>query len=149
METRPSVRISNHIDHPAVKRARLFYNLWAFLLACVTCGLAGCNTSSQRVPADPAQARAALRLALDTWRNGASAQALKQRQPPIQVVDHQWRTGYQLVRYQLAGDSPIGANLRCQVQLSLKNSKGKTLNKKAIYSVGTSPVITVSREEDP
>jgi hypothetical protein len=90
-----------------------------------------------------------LRVALDTWKKGAAPGSLKEGEPSIQIVDHQWRSGYQLIRYQVGNDRPLGANLRCQVQLALKNPKGKSLQKKAVYSVGTSPVLTVVREEDP
>jgi hypothetical protein len=110
---------------------------------------AGCGGSAQGTPLDSAQAREALRLALESWQKGASPASLKERQPPIHVVDHQWRGGYQLVRYQLGTEGQIGASLRCQAQLSLKNAKGKSLHKKAVFSVGTSPVLTVHREEDP
>jgi hypothetical protein len=100
-------------------------------------------------PADAVQARQALRVALDTWQKGAAPASLKEGEPSIQIVDHQWRSGYQLVRYQVRDDRPLGTNLRCQVQLSLKNTKGKSLQKKAVYSVGTNPILTVVREEDP
>jgi hypothetical protein len=132
-----------------MKQLRRAFRVWAFLLACALFALAGCSGPSRPIPADSVQAREALRLALDSWQKGVVADSLKQGQPPIQVVDHQWRSGYQLVRYQLGSDGQLGTNLRCQVQLALKNPKGKVLNKKAIYSVGTSPVLTVSREEDP
>jgi hypothetical protein len=132
-----------------MKRIRFFFRLWVLLLACAILGLAGCSGSSRPKPADAAQAREALRLALKTWQNGVTPESLKEREPPIQVLDHEWRTGYRLVRYELGRDGQIGTNLRCQVQLALKNSKGKALNKKAVYSVGTSPVVTVTREEDP
>jgi hypothetical protein len=111
--------------------------------------LAGCSGAARSTPVDQDQAREALRLSLECWQRGAAPTSLKERQPPIHVVDHQWRNGYQLMRHQLGTDGQIGANLRCQVQLSLKSAKGKSLHKKAIYSVGTSPVLTVHREEDP
>ena len=132
-----------------MKRFGVMYRLWICLLACTPLGWAGCGGAVPPKPADAVQARQALRLALDAWQKGAAPGSLKISEPPIQVVDHQWRGGYQLVRYQLGGDGALGANLRCQVQLSLKNARGKPLHKKAVYSVGTSPVLTVVREEDP
>jgi hypothetical protein len=128
---------------------RRMFRLSILFLAWAPLSLVGCNGPAQPKPADPAQARQALHLTLESWQKGEVPRSLKEREPPIQVVDHQWRSGYQLVRYQFGADGPMGANLRCQVQLSLKNPKGKPLHKKAIYSVGTSPVLTVVREEDP
>jgi hypothetical protein len=122
---------------------------WIGVLACTVFVGAGCSHTSAPKAADPGQARQALRAALDTWQQGAAPGLLQASEPAIHVVDHQWRSGYRLVRYQLGGDGPLGANLRCHVQLSLKSAKGKPLQKKAIYSVGTSPVLTVVREEDP
>jgi hypothetical protein len=132
-----------------MKRVRIMYRFSICLLACTPLAWAGCGGISPPKPADTVQARQALRIALDTWQKGVEPGSLKVSEPPIQVVDHQWRSGYQLVGYQVGGDRPLGANLRCQVQLALKNAKGKPLHKKAVYSIGTSPVLTVVREEDP
>jgi hypothetical protein len=132
-----------------MKCVRLMFRFWMAFAAGTALSFAGCSASTRPTPVDPAQAREALRLTLETWKKGERPGSLSERQPPIHVVDHQWRGGYQLVRYQLGSEGEIGVNLRCQVQLSLRNSKGKSLHKKAIYSVGTSPVLTVLREEDP
>jgi hypothetical protein len=132
-----------------MQRIRIKHRSWIVVLACTPLGWTGCSGISPPKPADSVQARQALRMALDTWQKGAAPASLKDGEPPIQIVDHQWRSGYKLVRYQVGGDRPLGANLRCQVQLSLKNTKGKPLQKRAVYSVGTSPVLTVVREEDP
>ena len=109
----------------------------------------GCCQPAMPQPADPDQARAALRVALDVWQKGGAAESLKDRQPALIVVDYEWRSGYRLVRYQLEKDEPLGADLRCHVKLSLQNNRGKSVQKTAIYSVGTSPALTVMREEDP
>jgi hypothetical protein len=132
-----------------MKHIRIMHRSWIYLLALTPLGWAGCRGMSPPRPADRVEARQALRIALDTWKKGAGPGSLKVSEPPIQVVDHQWRSGYQLVGYQVKGDCPLGANLRCQVQLALKNTKGKPLHKRAVYSIGTSPVLTVIREEDP
>jgi hypothetical protein len=132
-----------------MKRNPIRFRLWIGLLACAALSVTGCGGPSPPKAADPDQARLALRLTLDTWQKGAAVTSLKEREQPIHVVDHQWRDGYQLVRYQLGSEGQLGAHLRCQVQLSLKNAKGQPLHKKAVYSVGTSPVLTVVREEDP
>jgi hypothetical protein len=110
----------------------------------------GCAGATAPRPPDPARAREALRTALDAWQRGESTEALKQRRPPIQVVDHEWRDGVQLVRYRL-GDhgQAAGGDLRCPVVLLLRGKNGKAVEKKAVFGVGTAPVLTVVREEDP
>ena len=132
-----------------MKATAIMSGVWICVVACTPLGSTGCSRTSPLRPADAVQARQALRQALDSWQQGSAPVRLQASEPPIHVVDHQWRNGYQLVRYQLGSDRPLGANLRCRVQLSLKNGRGKPLQKQAIYSVGTSPVLTVVREEDP
>lgn len=74
---------------------------------------------------------------------------MKQRDPPIHVADSEWRRGFVLLDYEVtANDQHFGSDLRCQVQLSLRNLKGKTLRKKATYSVCTNNVLTIVREDD-
>jgi hypothetical protein len=109
----------------------------------------GCGGPSPPPPANPEQARAALRLALDAWQKGAAPESLKHGAPAIRVIDHEWATGCRLLRYQVEKDTPLGANLHCHVHLSLQNTRGKMLQKKARYNVATGSVVTVFREEGP
>jgi len=110
----------------------------------------GCGGASAPRPPDPVRARAALHAALDAWQRGESAEALRQRRPPIHVVDHEWRSGVQLVRYRASdAKQAAGGDLRCPVVLSLRGKNGKAFEKKAVFGVGTAPVLTVVREEDP
>ena len=117
-----------------------------FLLASSLSPL-GCARSKPK--ADPDVARETLRVALDSWKKGQSADALTEHSPPILITDHEWRGGFTLLEYDVSPkDQLFGPHLRCQVQLSLQNPKGKTLKKKATYSVGTSRGLTVVREDD-
>src|SRR6059058_3092357 len=114
------------------------FRAWKFFVALGgTMLLIGCGGASKPQPADPEQARTALRVALDAWQQGGAAESLKDRRPALIVVDYEWRSGYRLVRYQLEKDEPLGADLRCHVKLSLQNNRGKSVQKTAIYSVGT------------
>lgn len=110
--------------------------------------LAGCGGMSPPQPADPARGQEALTTILDAWQKGEAPEALNQRQPPIYVVDHEWRAGQRLLRYELGAQEPSGGSLRCRVQLTLKGRSGGGVRKAAIYSVGTSPVLTVHRDDD-
>jgi hypothetical protein len=107
---------------------------------------AGCGRAPP-APADPAKAREALQTALNAWKDGKEPNWLQEQTPPVHVVDHEWLGGYRLLRFKVEKDEPAGADLRCQVLLSLKDKRGNALQKRAVYSVGTSPVLTVVREE--
>ncbi len=106
----------------------------------------GCGTSPS-APADPSQARDALRASLDAWQQGEPLHTLKQRQPAIHVVDYQWADGQRLLRYQIGTDEMIGNQLRCQVQLTVQNPQGRVVQEAAAYSVGTDPILTVHRDD--
>jgi hypothetical protein len=120
-----------------------------FLLAGIPFVPLGCSGLSPPPPADPDQARTALRLALEAWHKGAAPESLKQGEPAIRVIDHEWASGYRLLHYQVEQDTPLGANLHCHVHLSLKNTRGTRVQKRARYNVATGPVVTVFREEGP
>jgi hypothetical protein len=110
--------------------------------------LAAVGCAPPPVPADPDQARDALRRALDAWHRGEPAESLQTQRPPLRVYDDDWQGGQQLLGYQLETDQRVGADLRCQVRLSLRDSRGQVFQKKAVYSVATSPALTVVHEED-
>jgi hypothetical protein len=109
---------------------------------------AGC-TGRPPEPVDPGRAREVLHTALDAWQKGDPGEALQNRSPAILVIDEEWRGGYRLVSYRLEGDQPLGGGLRCRVSLSLKDLRGRAVRKQAVYSVGTSPALTVTRGDDP
>jgi hypothetical protein len=98
-------------------------------------------------PADPERAREVLRRALDAWQKGDMPETLKQRAPSVVVIDPEWGGGARLLAYRLESDGLLGAELRCQVMLSVQKN-GKTIQKNAVYNVGTSRVLTVVREEE-
>jgi hypothetical protein len=119
-----------------------------FCLLLLAGALAAVGCAHPPVPANPDQARDALRRALDAWQRGETAESLQDQQPPLRVFDEDWRGGRQLVRYQLDTDQLVGADLRCRVQLWLRDGSGQSVQKKAVYSVATSPALTVVHEED-
>jgi hypothetical protein len=121
----------------------------ALVLSCSLAALTLVGCGKSRPKADPEVARDTLRAALGAWKKGESADVLKERSPPIHVADHEWQGGFALLDYQVsAKDQLFGSDLRCQVELSLRNPRGKALKKKATYSVGTNHALTVVREDD-
>jgi hypothetical protein len=114
-------------------------SLLAVLLA------SGCGTHLQ-APADPDQARDALRTALDAWQRGDRPDSLAGAGQGVQVNDPDWSEGCRLTRYDIAGDGKrAGIDLRYQVTLTLTDSNGNRVRKDAVYVVGTSPVLSVVR----
>jgi len=120
-----------------------------FLTLLLLATFAFCGCAKNKPKANPDVARETLRVALDSWKKGQPPDALNDRDPPILVTDHEWRGGFALLEYKIAAkDQLFGSDLRCQVELSLQNPKGKTISKKATYSVGTNRVLTIVREDD-
>ena len=110
-------------------------------------GISGCGKSRPKADAD--LARGTLREALDAWKKGQPKEVLQDRIPPIHVTDHEWGDGFALLDFKVSEkDQLFGPGLRCQVQLSLRNPKGKTVNKMATYTVATNNALTVVREDD-
>lgn len=117
-------------------RARLAGGL-ALLLA------AGCGNSLPP-QADPDQARAALRAALDAWQKGESAESLARGVPPVYFNDPKCGAGVQLLGYKLDdGHGFHGQSVRLPVVLSLKQKDGTTKDRKTAYLVDTSPAVVI------
>ena len=114
--------------------------------AVLAAGIVGCSWGS--TPADPQEAEHALQAALDAWQRGESAETLRERRPPIYVVDHEWRAGRKLVRYELAGaGQPAGNDQRCEAVLYFPDRRARPVAQKVSYSVGTRPALSVVRED--
>jgi hypothetical protein len=122
----------------------------ACLIAMAALFLAGCSGSTVAHPVNPVRAREALTIALEQWKNGAEARSLDHSATPIVVQDMDWEGGAKLINYQVVDEGKAyDANLRVQVTLMLGGQgkeKGKTIEKKVWYLVGTSPSLTVFRD---
>lgn len=122
--------------------------LSAGLMCVALVAVCGCSSQGPRAaPVDPGLARSTLRTVLDAWKDGQSPEALQDRTPSIVAQDMDWRTGHQLVEYEIDGEGEaIDANLYCPVRLQLRGPDGKSITKNVRYIVGTDPVLTVFRE---
>jgi hypothetical protein len=123
--------------------------LAAGVVALAALPLSGCGYSQAR-PVDAPRAREALKTALDHWKKGEDAKSLESSSTPMVAQDFEWAQGAKLIDYQLVDDGKEeDVNLRVQVKLTLSNlgkDKGKPVEKKASYVVGTSPSVTVFRD---
>jgi hypothetical protein len=148
---------STTIGHPGARSAEhdlTWYGSLAVLAACLgvlaTVFFTGCSGSSQAHAVDPPRAREALKIALDQWKSGAEPGSLQSSATPMTVQDFDWMAGAKLIDYQVIDDGQAyDANLRVQVKLVLSDpakAKGKAVEKKVWYLVGTSPRVTVFRD---
>jgi hypothetical protein len=115
--------------------------LAAVLVLAFAVALPGCGGAAAARPADPELARQALRDALDAWQRGTAHDA-----SAVRVADEDWLAGSKLVSYRVSDrDQPLGAHLRCRVDLTLRDARGKTVARKAVYDVATDPRPAVIR----
>jgi hypothetical protein len=109
-----------------------------------------CSGSGQAFAVDVPLARDALKAAMEQWKNGGDLKSVQASGTPVIAQDPEWRAGAKLLDYQILDDGkPEDVNLRVQVKLTLSDSgkdKGKPVEKKASYVVGTSPSVTVYRD---
>jgi hypothetical protein len=108
----------------------------------------GCGAGQTPRAADPDQAHQALRTVLDAWKSGEMPADLGKRTPPIRVLDLDWQAGHALLGYQAGAEGKrVGHDMNYPVQLELRNSRGRTIKKTAVYTVTTHPEVLVLRQE--
>ncbi len=105
----------------------------------------GC-TSRLPPPTDPAEARAALQTALDTWKRGEALETLTERTPPIQFADLQWESGARLLKYEIAAAEQRGLGMRITVKMSLEAKGGQRRDTTTVYTAETQPRIVIVPE---
>lgn len=110
----------------------------------------GCSGYGQARPVDAPRAREALKTALEHWKKGEDPRSLELSSTPMVAQDFEWARGAKLIDYEVVDDGKEeGVNLRVQVKLTLTDpgkDKGKPIEKKASYVIGTSPSLTVYRD---
>ena len=120
--------------------------------------LAGCGPrGATDLSLDKELARSSLAKFLDAWRAGQTSDQLAKASPPVIGRDPAWAEGVRLVAYELLGETDGGANLHARVKLTLGGKNGNAGNQnntvnagpsqEVVYVIGTSPVITVFRDE--
>lgn len=109
--------------------------------------IAGCGApSAQDLALDKDVARNSLAAFLDCWKNGGEPDSLKSLSPAIVGRDTDWDNGKKLVKYTLGAETDDGTNAHITAELVV--AKGNNQSTSSVeYIVGTSPVITVFRNE--
>jgi hypothetical protein len=106
----------------------------------------GCGVNARNLKLDKDAARQSLSAFLDCWKSGGEPGALQARDPPIIGHDTDWDAGQKLVRYTIGAETDDGTNMHITTELVLSGGRGET-TKSVDYVVGTSPAITIFRDE--
>jgi hypothetical protein len=112
--------------------------------------LTGCGEWNRAMPppANADVARQALERALSQWQAGQAAAALAAAEPKTYVNDHEWRDGRKLKQFQLAGPAEeVGPQVRLPVALDVEYAPGKVYRSQVSYSITTSPVVCIVRDD--
>lgn len=128
-----------------MRKLRLSRGMLGWLVLVLVGGLSlGCEKTSRDLHLEEPLARQACAKVLDARKAGGKPADL---QPEIIASDYGWSAGQKLVSYEfLEGETSDGTNLHIPVQLKIEDEKGTGKTSEAVYTVGTSPVITVVRE---
>ena len=115
----------------------------AAMLLCLL-ALAGCGRTARDLALDKEAARQSLTAFLDCWKEGKTVDTLQAREPPITGRDTDWDNGLKLTDYKIVSELEDGTNAMIATELTLT---GQSAPRKVTYVVGTSPVITIFRDE--
>jgi hypothetical protein len=109
-------------------------------------GLVGCEKSPPTNPV--ARAEAAVNEVLDAWTRGESPTRYASPDQPIRADDPDWKAGYRLMSFLSVESQPTGespAPVRCRVALSLKDPRGKSVDKEVVYDVAVGSTVVITR----
>jgi hypothetical protein len=157
---------SNRFDTPAAPRGIAsvssatrcsWRNVRAVIVAMslsLVFGIVGCGPrGAVDLTLDKELARASLTRFLDAWRDGQTTDQLAKASPAIIGRDPAWADGQKLLAHEPLSESDDGANLHARVKLTLggkSEAAGGQTNSTSVnvvYVIGTSPVVTVFRDE--
>jgi hypothetical protein len=108
--------------------------------------LAGCGKPLD--PAPTARAEAAVDQVLDAWSRGEAADLHAGPGRPVRITDPDWKAGYRLLSFLTVQAQPVADQpdkVRCRVALSLKDPRGKAVNKEVTYEIQVAETVVVNR----
>lgn len=118
-------------------------------IACTVCVLViavgGCG--KQPLPATT-RAENVLEKFLDAWTKGATASNWSSNPDPIQVTDPDWKAGCRLLGFLILDskeEERIPGIVHCRATLSLREPKGKKVDKEVQYDVESEPLPSIKR----
>jgi hypothetical protein len=132
-------------------RKSAFTSMELLVIVAVVGGLLGLLVPTvQRVRSttNRLQARAALRTALEAWKQGERPESLRDGAPSIHMTDDDWQAGRRLKRYQVDdADEVVGVGLRCNVVLAFEDESGGKVERRALYHIDVQPRLVIARAD--
>lgn len=124
---------------------RIKIHPWAFAVL----WMAGCGgLSTLDMATTPAEAKATITEALDSWKKGVTQKALAEGKPPLYLQDNSFAKGIQLVDYSFENDGKVlGTGISFIVNLKLKGEGGEGKSRRVAYRVVTKPNRSVAVED--
>ncbi len=117
---------------------------WMLLGCTMLAFQVGCEQNARSLTVNETTAREACTKFLTAWKEGKKIEDLA----PIVGNDSDWATGRTLESFEiLPEERSDGANLHFKVRRTIKTPKGTVQTNEVSYVVGTSPVVTVFRED--
>ena len=94
------------------------------------------------------KAHAAVKQTLEAWKSGKPFDNSLENSPEIVFQDEDRQLGYRLINYKPGGDvRQAGHSVYYPVVLEMKSPRGRIVKKQVIYSVSTSPILLVLRQD--
>lgn len=111
---------------------------WALLVT------SGCGDNSLPDESDPDAACAALRTALDAWKNGEEVQRLEDGDPPVYFTDMSHLRGAKLESYVIDSKTQrFGLSIICKADLTIRDENGQSKQKTATYQIDTQDAVVI------
>jgi hypothetical protein len=96
----------------------------------------GCGKGPDRPPSEKAER--AVEEFLESWNKGERHDEFAGTHPKISATDPDWKAGYRLLSFLSVESGQSGqepAHFRCRFALSLRDHKGKAVEKEVVYEV--------------
>ena len=106
----------------------------------------GCGNGAPTQPGE--RAEALVERILDAWSRGESPDAFAGPNEQVQATDSDWKAGWRLLSFLSIEAKPspeAPGHFRCRVALSLRDPKGKKVDKEVVYDVQVGQTSVISR----
>lgn len=118
----------------------------AIFLMVAALGCGGTRSSPEALPHD--EARGYILEALAAWKGGKASKSLALRTPPLRFVDPDLDVGMTLLDYRIGPEASVqDYAIDIPVVLTLKDRRGRTVTRNAVYQVIAQPNPTVLRDD--